>query len=392
MQLQGLMEQLGFQKEQWEYMKQVNAPYLQAGAYAMPQVTGPDQMTDIQTTASRLNALRDPLYGTGSYPATQTPYPVVGSEMRADPGFRESVFNPPAPAAPERRWIPESTEKQFIAEGGYSRATGEDRGKWVDKVTPGRWEELPPGAGNALADRREVGPPSAPIQLHDRSSRQVPTNALGPATTANQIGDQPIIPEVLERDETDPFTLPLDEESPYYTWQQEQGEKALNRAMSARGKYDSSTAVNALSDFNRALGAEETERQYGRRVDAYGRRVDEYSRRYGRIMDEYNLKNQGYNRLMDLIRIGQSASGQEQLGATEAGRQIGSTYGNMGTARAGGELRQGEAWGQFWGGAGGVPANALSQYYMMNALKPPPTAAPAWNPYATGSYQSRPGR
>ena len=371
--LRGLMEQLGFAKEQWEYMKQINEPYMKAGAYALPQITGPDQMTDINSTVNRLAALRNPLYGTGSRPVTQSPYPMVGDQFRADPSFRESTFNPPAPAAPERKWIPEQYERKFIP------GTRADPARRERQLVPGTgvWEEQAPGPGappgqNALADRTRTGPPGAqPIQLH---------NKLAKATTENQLQlsyqpipgqGQPIVPEILKDDQVDPFTQPLDEASPYYTWQQEQGEKALNRAMFARGKYDSSTAINALSDFNRALGAEETERQYGRRQDAYGRRVEDYMRNYGRIMDEYGLKNQGYNRLMDLLRIGQSATGQQQLSAGTASGQIGSTYAAMGRAGAGGKLGEGEAWGQFWGGMGGVPQNALSQYYLMQALQRP---------------------
>lgn len=54
------------------------------------------------------------------------------------------------------------------------------------------------------------------------------------------------------------------QESPLYRWQQEQGEKSIDRSMAARGLYGSSAATNALSNFQRGLGAEESERQYGR--------------------------------------------------------------------------------------------------------------------------------
>jgi hypothetical protein len=365
-QLQAMMANLGFQREQWEYMKQLSQPYYDVGLRGLEQATGPEQMQDIQTTINRLNALRDPLYGTGSYPVEQSPYPLIGEAQRQDPAFWEP---PPAPAAaePQRNWIPAQFERKFVETGGFDRGTGRPAGRWVNQQIAGTgvWKEAPAAAA-ATPKTPAPGPAPAPFRLHTPTT---PTNQLAYRALPSQ--DDPVIPEVLEREEVDPFTASLDEESPYYKFQQELGERALNRAMAARGKFDSSTAINALSDFNRALGAEETERQYGRRKEAYGRRVEDYMRRYGRIMDEYGLRNQAYQRLLDQIRMGELAAGQQQLGATQTGQQVGNIYGQIGRAGAAGQLGQGQAWGQFWGGAAALPMNALSQYYMMQALQPP---------------------
>ncbi len=48
---------------------------------------------------------------------------------------------------------------------------------------------------------------------------------------------------------------------PGYQWQQQQGEKAVNRALAARGMYNSRAGVNALSDFNQNLNADTYQRQ-----------------------------------------------------------------------------------------------------------------------------------
>jgi hypothetical protein len=57
------------------------------------------------------------------------------------------------------------------------------------------------------------------------------------------------------------------QESPMYSWQQEQGERALNRQAAAKGLSGSRASLNALSDFNRGLGAQEADKQYGRLLD-----------------------------------------------------------------------------------------------------------------------------
>jgi hypothetical protein len=54
------------------------------------------------------------------------------------------------------------------------------------------------------------------------------------------------------------------QESPLYKWQQEQGAQRINRDMAARNMYGSSAATNQLARFQNQLGAEESERQYGR--------------------------------------------------------------------------------------------------------------------------------
>ena len=54
------------------------------------------------------------------------------------------------------------------------------------------------------------------------------------------------------------------ETSPLYQWQQAEGEKAINRQLAARGLYNSGAGLEDLRRFQTQLGAEETERQYGR--------------------------------------------------------------------------------------------------------------------------------
>ena len=117
-----------------------------------------------------------------------------------------------------------------------------------------------------------------------------------------------------------------------YQWQLEQGTQALNNALRARGKYDSSAGLRAIGDFTRQLGAEETEKYY--------------------------------SRLLDALNIGRGAATAGSSGAMQAGGNIGSTYMSLGNALAAGRVGQGDANASFWSGLGGMPMNLASLYYM----------------------------
>jgi hypothetical protein len=170
-----------------------------------------------------------------------------------------------------------------------------------------------------------------------------------------------------------------------YTWQQEQGEKAINRAASARGLYNSRASINALADFNRALAAEEAQR-------IYGRAVDEYGRQYGQQTDLFNLASQlgatRYGKVMDILNLGTGAQGAMSNAALATGQGIASNYLAGGNALAQSALNQGAAQGGFWSGLGGLPQNALASQYYWNQLQPGTTARGGSNPYAAINAQN----
>jgi hypothetical protein len=55
--------------------------------------------------------------------------------------------------------------------------------------------------------------------------------------------------------------------SPMYQYETEQGTRAINRQMAARGLFDSTARGSALSDFLLQAGQNEAGRQYGRQLD-----------------------------------------------------------------------------------------------------------------------------
>lgn len=58
--------------------------------------------------------------------------------------------------------------------------------------------------------------------------------------------------------------------SPLYQFQLDQGTKAINRQLASKGLSGSGQGVKLLGDFIRGLGAEESDRQYGRLFNLFG--------------------------------------------------------------------------------------------------------------------------
>ena len=145
-----------------------------------------------------------------------------------------------------------------------------------------------------------------------------------------------------------------------YKIRQEEGEEAINRALVARGLYGSRPGINALTDFNTKLIADEVSQQYGRAVDKYGRD-------YTTAIDEFNIENklvgQEYGKYLDLTKLGAGAAQSMGQSAIQTGQGVATQYGQIGNALAQGQLGEGQAQAGMWQDIGGLPVNALASYY-----------------------------
>lgn len=156
------------------------------------------------------------------------------------------------------------------------------------KVTPGTGQTFKPSTSNALsgainpatgkpspqgssaqAGQGGTAPPgSNPTLTPDEQSQGVIPPRTGPGAgrgypsnwnsnnNPNLGGDTTFA--------NNPQTGASYEVSPMYQFQKEAGEKAINRQLRARGRYNSSVGVNALANFNNQLGAMEADKQYSR--------------------------------------------------------------------------------------------------------------------------------
>jgi len=136
-----------------------------------------------------------------------------------------------------------------------------------------------------------------------------------------------------------------------YQFRLDEGSKAIERAMSSRGKTFSPEALKALDSYSQGMA------------------TDEYSKAYGRFEGE---KGDLYNRLANMSGMGQTATGQ-RLGVGQTYSQLATdTFGGIGSsameansanqAGAGGGMfsslgpalgSMASNWASGWGGGGG---------------------------------------
>ena len=178
-------------------------------------------------------------------------------------------------------------------------------------------------------------------------------NALSGMQNAPSGAEAPTLPSPDIKFEFDP-------NDQMYKIQQEEGEESINRALAARGMYNSRPGINALSDFNRKLIAQETQNQYGRAVDQYGR---EYSSAIDKFNIENTLAQQNYGKYQDIVKLGAGAASSMGQNALSTGQGVASQYGQIGNAQAQGAIGAGQAQAGLAQDIGALPTNTLASYY-----------------------------
>jgi hypothetical protein len=100
-------------------------------------------------------------------------------------------------------------------------------------------------------------------------------------------------------------------EDPGYQFRLDEGQKAIERAAAARGKYFDPSTVRELGEYN-AGQADQT---------------------FNQAFDRYNIgQNNIFNRLASVAGIGQTATGQLNQSGQNYANQAGNIYGQMGNA------------------------------------------------------------
>ncbi len=117
--------------------------------------------------------------------------------------------------------------------------------------------------------------------------------------------------------------------SPSYQFRMDEGQKALERSKAASGDYFSGDTAKALTKFGQDFASQEFEADW---------------RRLGELAGE-----------------GADATGTTVNVAGNYGQQAGNNIMTAGNARASGYQQAGNAWGNFWQGAAGVPMYAAGQ-------------------------------
>jgi len=152
----------------------------------------------------------------------------------------------------------------------------------------------------------------------------------------------------------------FDPENESYKIQKEDFTKSMNQQFAGRGMYNSSNALNNLSEGYRRLQAAEEDKQYGRAVDQYGRESSS-------AMDKFNIENklaqQDMNRQRDIVQLGSGAASSMGQAAGQTGSSVASSYNALANTQYQGNIAQGQAQQGMWQDIGALPTNAMAQYY-----------------------------
>lgn len=162
----------------------------------------------------------------------------------------------------------------------------------------------------------------------------------------------------------DKFSMEDFEADPGYQFRMEEGNKALDRRLSAGGKLFSGSAIKDTLRFNQGLAAQE----------------------YGAAFDRNNVQNTNtFNRLASIAGIGQTAANQTGAAAANYGNNVSSNIIGAGNAGAAGRVGAANAL------SGGI-GQGISMYQnnqMMNRLFPAASSSfnfGSYNPTAQSAF------
>jgi hypothetical protein len=198
------------------------------------------------------NALGTPEYGRGA--------PIYGTKQILNPSRDPNNIK----LDRNGNRIPTSNEPQYLTVEDKDNITGYEQGEFRGyKEGTG----IRPGVLNAgdyqLQASQQVGQFQAP------EGSQLPTYN---SPSQFQAGQNTALSD---------FKFELNPDDPIYQWKQKQMEDSINRAAAARGNYNSRAAINALSEGNMALAAQEMDSQYGRQLTEHGLGNQLADTRYG---------------------------------------------------------------------------------------------------------------
>jgi hypothetical protein len=170
-------------------------------------------------------------------------------------------------------------------------------------------------------------------------------------------------------------------DDPAYKYKTEESTKSINKALAGRGLFDSRAGVNMLTDADRAIMADEFDKQYGRgyqtvtdlfkmgttQDDALlNRNQIDYNRQYGGLSDLFkmagSLGETGYQSLLDAVKVGTGAGATAGSLGTSGAANLTSAYGQMGAAGAQNDANK----ASLWSGIGAMPMNAMLLYNLLS--------------------------
>lgn len=144
-----------------------------------------------------------------------------------------------------------------------------------------------------------------------------------------------------------PFSASDFQEDPGYQFTLSEGQKALDRASSAKGSYFSGAALKAATQYNQNAAATQYDSAYNR-----------YNQNQSNI----------YNRLAGLSGTGQTAAQQVSAQGTQYGQDAAGLITGAGNAQAAGTVGAANAWSTGLSGVGAAANTGTSNYLLSKYL------------------------
>lgn len=167
-----------------------------------------------------------------------------------------------------------------------------------------------------------------------------------PYARLGEFGTNALLDSLRSGDMTRRFTAADMYDDPGYQFRLDEGKKALQADLSARGARYGGTALKALERY------------------AQGYASDEYGKAYGRFTND---QDRGFSKLMGVTGVGENAVGRNMAAGQNYAGAMTSLLTGMGDSAAAGRIGSTNALTQGIGGA----YNAVMDNEILNRLRPP---------------------
>jgi len=221
------------------------------------------------------------------------------------------------------------------------------------------------GAANTQSDAANRASDLQMQQFQQMQQNLAPYMQLGSSTI-------PMLQQMLSGDRLNtPFsfnpTMQQLEQTPGYQFTLQQGNKALDNAMAAKGLSLSGAQMKGLDAYNTGLASNTFQQQYQNALQ-------QFNTNYGQATDQYN-------RAAGLVGLGQNAAAGVGNAGIQTGSNIGNTMTSGANALAAGQVGSANA---LSGGLSGLGANGLLYSMLKGNSGPagvyvPESNLPAWN-------------
>ncbi len=273
---------LDLQKQIYEEGKTANQPYQTAGV-------------------SGLNELMMRLgLGTGSATGTRTE-----AQIRQDlmPSYTSQAQSPASNyyISPDGRLVDVNDKMSFYREGADFKTNGMYTTRELAAASPA-------DRAKAFSQMGYKAYSSAPAATVDNSGLDAAVQrALAQQqASATEAQQNPLYGSLLQS-----FGMDQYQADPGYQFRLSEGNKAIERGLSASGQYMTPERQKALAEYGQGMASQE-----------YGNAYNRYNQDQGNI----------YNRLAGIAGIGQTSTAQQQQAGQQYGAQAGELYTGMGNA------------------------------------------------------------